>query len=152
MATPPTERTALTSRKPDEPIAYDHDGARTVGDLLNQATVLAARLPEEKYSINLHRNRYEYLRGFCAALLAGHSTLMPPNRQPGTLAEIPARYPDPKDRVRAMEAYFKIVFGGKVMEMQLSNLDILESAKLSVRIFRFLCPDNHLPADPREDR
>ena len=49
---------------------------------------LSATLPDSNYVINLHADRYLYLRAFCAALVAGQCTLMPPNRQPHTLKQL----------------------------------------------------------------
>lgn len=59
-----------------------------------QTRALAAALPDHKYVINLHSNRYRYLRAFCAAVIAGQCTLMPANRQPHTLKELGKRYAD----------------------------------------------------------
>ncbi len=42
----------------------------------------------------MHTDRYAYLLGFCAAVIAGQCTLMPPNRQPDTLSELQSAYPD----------------------------------------------------------
>ena len=56
---------------------------------------LAGTLPDNQYVINLHADRYLYLRAFCAALVAGQCTLMPPNRQPHTLQQLRTLYDDP---------------------------------------------------------
>lgn len=61
--------------------------------MIREASALCEQLPDGRYAINLHTNRCDFLRGFCAALLAGHSTLMPSNRQPDTLAELEQTYP-----------------------------------------------------------
>lgn len=55
---------------------------------------LARTLPDSQYVINLHADRYLYLRAFCAALVVGQCTLMPPNRQPFTLDGLRAAYGD----------------------------------------------------------
>lgn len=55
---------------------------------------LAAELPDHRHVINLHSDRYRYLRAFCAAIVAGQCTLMPPNRQPRTLTQLQELYPD----------------------------------------------------------
>ncbi len=55
---------------------------------------MAAELPDRRYAINLHSDRYLYLRAFCAAIIAGQCTLMPPNRQPHTLTQLQEIYPD----------------------------------------------------------
>lgn len=53
-----------------------------------EANALAALLPKKSYVINLHANRYRFLRAFCAAIVAGQCTLMPANRQPHTLRQL----------------------------------------------------------------
>lgn len=93
MAADQLKSSPLTERDPDATIALAPDGRKTVADLLLAASVLADRLPEGRFALNLHTNRFDYLVGFCAAMMAGHCTLMPPNRQPGTLDEIGRHYP-----------------------------------------------------------
>lgn len=88
------QRFPLTGRKPDEIIAFREGKPVCVGDLLGEAIALARRLPNHKWAINLHVDRYRYLRAFCAALLAGQCTLMPANRQPATLNHLRVIYPD----------------------------------------------------------
>ncbi len=55
---------------------------------------LSQTLPNRRFVLNLHRNRHEFLRSFCASIMAGQCTLMPPNRQPQTLDDLEAAYPD----------------------------------------------------------
>jgi acyl-coenzyme A synthetase/AMP-(fatty) acid ligase len=88
-----TAGASLSPRGPDETITRGKRGCKTVSELLEEAVALARRLPDGHYAINLHTNRYDYLLGFCAALMAGHTTLMPPNRQPQTLADLEQLYP-----------------------------------------------------------
>ncbi|MCH8248611.1 MAG: acyl-CoA synthetase [Proteobacteria bacterium] len=59
---------------------------------MSEVWALAARLPQRPYVINLHADRYRYLRAFCAALVAGQCTLMPPNRQPHSLQQLRDAY------------------------------------------------------------
>lgn len=59
-----------------------------------EAKALAAKLPDHQHVINLHSDRYRYLRAFCAAIIAGQCTLMPPNRQPNTIRQLQELYPD----------------------------------------------------------
>jgi len=59
-----------------------------------EVRALAGTLPDNPYVINLHANRYLYLRAFCAALVAGQCTLMPPNRQARTLQQLREFYDD----------------------------------------------------------
>lgn len=60
-----------------------------------EVRTFAAQLPDHRYVINLHADRYLYLRAFCAALVAGQCTLMPPNRQPHTLQRLRELYDEP---------------------------------------------------------
>lgn len=55
---------------------------------------MAANLPQHAFVFNLCTDRYQYLVGFCAAMLAGQCTLMPPNRLPATLQQLAQQYPD----------------------------------------------------------
>jgi acyl-coenzyme A synthetase/AMP-(fatty) acid ligase len=82
----------LTSRQPDEIIAFRRDGPVRVDRFIAEVVALAELLPDSTYVINLHADRYLYLRAFCAALVAGQCTLMPPNRQPHTLKQLRDAY------------------------------------------------------------
>jgi acyl-coenzyme A synthetase/AMP-(fatty) acid ligase len=88
------QRFPLTRRQPDEIIAFRTGSPVRVDDFLDEVIALARRLPNHKWSINLHVDRYRYLRAFCAAILAGQCTLMPANRQPATLKQLREVYPD----------------------------------------------------------
>ena len=85
---------SLTDRGPEEIIAHRQSGPVTVGELVGEAIALAALLPDHQFVFNLHTDRYRYLRGFCAAIIAGQCTLMPPNRQAQTLEQMQQDYPD----------------------------------------------------------
>jgi len=84
----------ITDRKSDEIIAFYRGETIEVGQFLTEAKALASRLPDYRYAFNLSTNRYEYLLGFCASILAGQCTLMPPNRLDSTLKELAQQYPD----------------------------------------------------------
>ena len=86
--------TPLSERLFDQPIAYRRVGRIDLSQLLFEARDLAERLPQHEYVVNMHTDRYAYLLGFCAAVMAGQCTLMPPNRQPDTLADLQSAYPD----------------------------------------------------------
>ena len=88
------QRFALTERHPDDVIAYRASATIPVGQLLAEAFALSTLLPRNRYVINLHTDRYAYLRAVCAAVIAGQCTLMPPNRQPQTINELKSRYAD----------------------------------------------------------
>jgi acyl-coenzyme A synthetase/AMP-(fatty) acid ligase len=82
----------LSSRRPQEIIVHSKGGPVRVDELLGRASVLAASLPNRPYVLNLCGNRHDFLLGFCAAVIAGQCTLMPPNQQPGTLLRIVEDY------------------------------------------------------------
>ena len=84
----------LTTREPGEVIAHGPSGPITVGEFLTHATALAEELPGHEFVINLSADRYTFLLGFCAAVMAGQCTLMPPNRQRQTLQQLAGEYGD----------------------------------------------------------
>ncbi|MCW5610819.1 MAG: acyl-CoA synthetase [Rubrivivax sp.] len=55
-----------------------------------EALALAERLPARGAPINLCQDRYRFALGLAAALLRGHTSLLPPNALPETLAQAPA--------------------------------------------------------------
>ncbi len=63
------------------------------GAFRRRATALAARLPEASHVINLCERRDHFMLGFCAALLRGQVTLLPPSRAPDVVKEVAMRYP-----------------------------------------------------------
>jgi acyl-coenzyme A synthetase/AMP-(fatty) acid ligase len=84
----------LTERHGDEVFAYRSTGLVRVSEFVANAVSLAHRLPDHRYVINLHADRYRYMLSFYAAVIAGQCTLMPPNRQPATLAQLGEIYSD----------------------------------------------------------
>ena len=75
-------------------IAHGPAGDVRVDQFLTQAKALSRKLPDHKYVINLAADRYAFLLGFCAAVIAGQCTLMPPNRQRQTLQTLADEYGD----------------------------------------------------------
>jgi len=59
---------------------------------LADATALAERLPPAGAMLNLSRDRYRFAVGLAAALLRGHTSLLPPNHVPDTVARLRARF------------------------------------------------------------
>lgn len=74
-------------------ILQSPQSATSVAEFMASARALAITLPDRPYVLNLHRNRHDYLRAFCATVIAGQCTLMPPDRQEKTLAELAERFP-----------------------------------------------------------
>lgn len=88
------KRLPLSTRALDEIIAFRTDGPVSLAQLLAESSALARRLPGNAYTVNLQTDRYRYLLGFCATLLNGGCTLMPPDQLPATLARLSRDYPD----------------------------------------------------------
>ncbi|WP_421989567.1 AMP-binding protein [Roseococcus sp.] len=65
-----------TRRGRDEVLCHRGGEPVTVGAFLDQASALAARLPEAGHAVNLCADRYLALLGFIAAVLRGHPTLL----------------------------------------------------------------------------
>lgn len=82
----------LTPRPADDIIARCNGVDVRVDEFISRAARLANRLPDVPYVVNLCSDRYEYLLGFCAAVIAGQCTLMPPNRQKQTILSIAKDY------------------------------------------------------------
>ncbi len=59
---------------------------------LADAFALAERLPADGAMLNLSSDRYRFAVGFAAALLRGHTSLLPPNHVPDTVARLRARF------------------------------------------------------------
>jgi acyl-coenzyme A synthetase/AMP-(fatty) acid ligase len=80
----------MLSGHPDRPLLWRPDGPVAATRVLAQAQALARRLPPAANLVNLCGDRGHFLIGFCAALIAGRTTLLPPSRTPQVLAEIAA--------------------------------------------------------------
>ncbi len=64
----------------------------TRGEFLQRVRTLAARLPDAPYAINLCERRDHFIIGFCAALLRGQVTLLPPSRAAGVVEDVAMRH------------------------------------------------------------
>ncbi|TGD72659.1 acyl-CoA synthetase [Mangrovimicrobium sediminis] len=73
---------------------------------------LAEQLPAGEFAINLCDSRYLFCVAFCAALLRGHTNLLPPNRAAQTLATLERRH----------SCYYLV--DGEVVDTQLPVLDL----------------------------
>jgi acyl-coenzyme A synthetase/AMP-(fatty) acid ligase len=74
-------------------LAYRDGGAIMAGRFVEEATQLAALLPDRGHVINLCADRYRFTVGFAAALLRGQVSLLPPNETADTIERIVAAYP-----------------------------------------------------------
>lgn len=85
---------ALTTRQLGEPIASYRQREVTLGQLIAAATVVADGLPEGAQVVNLCSNRFHFLVYFCATLLVGGKSILPPNKQSETITALADRCPD----------------------------------------------------------
>lgn len=74
-------------------IAWRGDRALTAGAYLADVQALAARLPAVGALVNLCNDRYRFAVGLGAAMLRGHTSLLPPNALPATLSGLRRQHP-----------------------------------------------------------
>ena len=87
--TPPvTAGLPLAVGDPARVLVFDGAGRVSLGEFMDQARGLAARLPDARYVAHLSADRYRFLLGFCAAAMRGQVALLPPSGAPRTLAEV----------------------------------------------------------------
>lgn len=75
----------LGARDLRAPLAWQAGQPISAAQFLVQATALARDLPANGPAVNLCQDRYRFALGLGAALLRGHTSLMPPNALPQTL-------------------------------------------------------------------
>jgi acyl-coenzyme A synthetase/AMP-(fatty) acid ligase len=76
----------------DAPFANVAGSTRSRRQYLADAAALAERLPSAGAMLNLSSDRYRFAVGFGAALLRGHTSLLPPNHVAETVARLRARF------------------------------------------------------------
>ena len=76
----------------ESPLASAHGIAITAQEFLGAATMLSARLPRARHVINLCEDRYNFLLGFSAALIARQVTLMPSSRAVDAIAQLQSAF------------------------------------------------------------
>jgi acyl-coenzyme A synthetase/AMP-(fatty) acid ligase len=76
----------------DRVLAWENGHPITYGRFLSDVGALADLLPDKPIVINLADDRYRFLVGFAAALVRRQTTLLPPSRVPGALAQIAREY------------------------------------------------------------
>lgn len=78
----------------DDLLALRDGPGTTAARFLRRAAALALRLPARRHVLNLCEDRYHFLLGFAAALLARQVSLLPPSRSPEAMRQISRSYPD----------------------------------------------------------
>jgi acyl-coenzyme A synthetase/AMP-(fatty) acid ligase len=86
----PTALPLLAGRDLAAPLAWRRGVPVSAATFLSQAQALAQTLPAAGRPINLCQDRYRFALGLAAALLRGHTSLMPPNALPETLRALQA--------------------------------------------------------------
>lgn len=77
----------------DADLLFCGPAALTRAAFRTRVEILAARLPDAPFALNLCERRDHFIAGFCAALLRGQVTLLPPSRAPGVVDEVAMRHP-----------------------------------------------------------
>jgi hypothetical protein len=85
----------LGARDLDRPLAWQGGRPISAGTFIAEAQALAEQLPARGPAVNLCQDRYRFALGLAAALLRGHTSLMPPNALPDTLRRLAQDGPPP---------------------------------------------------------
>jgi len=81
----------LQSADPERPVLRAHGRALSARALMQNVARVAAALPADaRYLINLCERRDNFLIAFCAALVRGHTNLLPSSRATGVVDEVAA--------------------------------------------------------------
>lgn len=90
----PAELLPLLAPRPlATPFAWHHGRPISTARFLADAQALAGALPPGAAVVNLCVDRYAFSLAFAAALLAGRTSLLPPNARPDTLRQLHAEHP-----------------------------------------------------------
>ena len=84
----PARLPLLAARDLSAPLAWRKGRPVSAGHFIAAAQALAARLPLRGRPVNLCQDRLRFALGLAAALLRGHTSLMPPNALPDTLQRL----------------------------------------------------------------
>ena len=90
----PTATSPLAVGDVARSIAFAGDQPIALGRFLAQVRALAVLLPPGRHAINLCEDRYRFLVAFCAVAVRGQTTLLPPSRAPGVIADEVRRHAD----------------------------------------------------------
>ncbi|MEO5733306.1 MAG: AMP-binding protein [Rubrivivax sp.] len=78
----------LAPRVPQAPLAWRNGSPIDTATFIAEALHLAESLPARGSPVNLCQDRYHFALALAAALLRGHTSLMPPNALPQTLQRL----------------------------------------------------------------
>lgn len=88
-----TSTSPLLERRGTEPLALHGGVGVSVDTFLDDVAGTAAALPEAPLLINVCEQRYRFMVAFFAAVLDGHTNLLPATRTPQAQAQLARRYP-----------------------------------------------------------
>jgi len=80
----------LRSANPDRPVLWSHGRPVTARELMQRVAAVARELPDGRNLINLCERRDSFLIACCAALIRGHTNLLPSSRAEGVVEEVAA--------------------------------------------------------------
>ena len=78
---------------PEQPILFDQGRPIGAAAFCGIAAAVSTRLPAARFAFNLCEGRAEFLLASAAAMLAGHTLILPPSRLARTLDDLRAAYP-----------------------------------------------------------
>ena len=83
----------LRTATPGRPVLWSHGRLVTLRELMQQVAAVARALPDGRHLINLCEHRDLFLIACCAALVRGHTNLLPSSRAEGVVEEVAAANP-----------------------------------------------------------
>jgi acyl-coenzyme A synthetase/AMP-(fatty) acid ligase len=83
----------LRSANPERAVLRSNGRAVTASELMQKVAAVARELPEGRHLINLCEHRDSFLIACCAALVRGHTNLLPSSRADGVVSEVAAMNP-----------------------------------------------------------
>jgi acyl-coenzyme A synthetase/AMP-(fatty) acid ligase len=83
----------LRSADPERPVLWSQGRAVIARELMRKVVAVSRALPEGRHLINLCEHRDSFLIACCAALVRGHTNLLPSSRADGVVEEVAALNP-----------------------------------------------------------
>lgn len=83
----------IAATRPSTVVAWRTQGPVVAATMLADIEALAARLPAQGPMLNLCGDRYHFAVAFCAAILRGQASLLPPNQTPAMIAPLHEQWP-----------------------------------------------------------
>ncbi len=84
----------LRGFEPEQTLLFDRGRRMSAAVFCAAALAASARLPRARFAFNLCEGRAEFLLASAAALLAGHTLVLPPSRLARTLDDLREAHPD----------------------------------------------------------